>query len=906
MTMKASNDIRREFIEFFRQRGHMFVPSSPLLPADDPTLLFANAGMNQFKDVFLGTGRRDYTRAVNSQKCIRAGGKHNDLEDVGHDTYHQTFFEMLGNWSFGDYFKAEAIQWAWELLTKVWGLPPQRLHATVFGGDVAENLEGDEEARRLWLERTSIDPSHLHDGSTKDNFWAPGDTGPCGPCSEIHVDLTEDLSGGKLVNAGDPRVIELWNLVFMQFSRGSDGRLAPLPAKHVDTGMGFERLCALMQGKRSSYATDVFVPIIQHVERLSGYRYGDQVAKKQAVADRFDITGQDDIRDVACRVIADHARALTFAIADGVIPSNEGRGYVLRRILRRAARYGRQYLKLEGSFLSKLVPTIVEQMGQAFGEIRQRRDHVGQTIQEEEESFGRTLDRGIELFTRQAKRLKKAGQSVLPGEVMFELYATYGFPADLTQIMAGEVGLGVDIDGYETQMARHRQISGAGEAFKVTAVANLPATDDSAKCAPDPLAARVLGWVADGEFRTTGKLRPQDQAAVVLDRTNFYGEAGGQVGDAGRLSWDGGRFAVRDTQLAGQCVLHIGVVEQGELAAGWAVAAHVDPARLDTMRNHTATHLLNWALREVLGGHITQSGSVVAPDRLRFDFTHGQALDEEQLRLVERKVNQRVMADETVHTMLMPLAQARQIPGVRAAFGERYPDPVRVVSVGSGRPALQADSSTAVEFCGGTHLERTGQIGLFKILSEESVAKGMRRITAVTGQVAVEHVQQMEAALRSASQALRASPGELAERIASLQQEVKQLRKRPSGAEGGGTELRLRQEVKTPHGLVLIAQDTQAQPDAMRSLCDQLRQKGAVAVMLGAAKGQKVTLVAMVDQALVEAGKLRADDWIRKVAPVVGGGGGGKGTLAQAGGKDPSRLAEALEAAGRYASTQLA
>jgi len=770
----TGSEIRGEFVEFFRRREHTFVPSAPLLPGEDPTLLFTNAGMNQFKDIFLGLTRRDYVRAVNSQKCIRAGGKHNDLEDVGHDTYHHTFFEMLGNWSFGDYFKAEAIGWAWELLTDAWGLDRERLYATVFEGDPADGLEADEEAARLWREVTDIDPSHILRGGKKDNFWEMGETGPCGPCSEIHVDMTDEKSGAKLVNVGDARVIEIWNLVFMQYSRDGEGRLTPLPARHVDTGMGFERICMVLQGKKSNYASDLFVPIIERIETLTDHRYG----ASSGLADRFDVSGEDDIADVACRVIADHARTLTFAIADGVIPSNEGRGYVLRRILRRAARYGRQYLNIDGPFMAKLAPTVVELMGQAFGEVRERREYVIETIRQEEESFGRTLDRGIELFDRQAGRLRESGEKELPGEVAFDLYATYGFPVDLTQIMAAECGLRVDLPAYEEAMARHRELSGAGAAFQADEVLDLPATDDSGKYRREAIDAAVLGWVAEARFVSQGRLEAGDEAGLVLDRTSFYAEQGGQVGDAGAIEWDGGRFAVRDVQLAGTGICHLGAVESGSLEVGQAVSLTVDRRRLDTMRNHTGTHLLNWGLREVLGEHVNQAGSVVAPDRLRFDFSHTRAVTPEQLAEVERLVNERVLADEPVAEKVLPLAEARQVPGVRAVFGEKYPDPVRVIVMG------RAGGATNAEFCGGTH-------------------------------------------------------------------------------------------------------------------------RGAAGLLLGAAGAGKVMLVAMVCQKLAKQGRFTADKWVKAVAPLVGGGGGGRDTLAQAGGKSPEKLAEALQAAAQWAKEAL-
>ena len=900
---RTCKDIRREFIEFFEQRGHTFVPSSPLLPGDDPTLLFTNAGMNQFKSIFLGAETRPYARAANSQKCIRAGGKHNDLEDVGHDIYHHTFFEMLGNWSFGDYFKAEAIQWAWELLTGVWRLPKDRLYATVFGGDAADGLSPDDEAERCWRELTDIDGSHIQRWDRKDNFWEMGETGPCGPCTEIHMDLTPDGSGGKLVNAGHGSVIEVWNLVFIQYDRDADGKLAPLPARHVDTGMGLERAGMILAGKRSNYATDLFVPIIERIETFTAHRYG--AAAAGAGADRFGVTGEGDPGDVACRVVADHARALAFAIADGVIPGNEGRGYVLRRILRRAARYGRQHLGIDRPFLADLVPTIVDLMGDVFGELRQRQEYIVETIRSEEESFGRTLDRGIELFQRQEEKLRASGTNQLPGEVAFDLYATYGFPVDLTQLMAEERGLTVDLAGYEAAMQRHREQSSATGAFAAVEIPDLPATDDRWKYGTDPLEARVLGWVAGNACCTEGVLSAGDQAAVVLDRTNFYAETGGQVGDAGVLQWPDGQFEVQDTVWAGPCVLHVGRVRSGRLGAGQTVTARVGPQRLDTMRNHTATHLLNWALRRVCGEHVNQAGSVVAPDRLRFDFSHNQALAPEQLAEVERLVNDRILADVPVTAHVLPLAEAKQITGVRAVFGEKYPDPVRVLAVGTADPLAEADASCSAEFCGGTHLDRTGRIGLLKIVSEDSVAKGVRRITAVTGRGAVEYVRRLDEIVRSASAALRAPPAEVCDRIVALQKEVKELRRvRQSGPAGDAVEVTAR--LDTAAGKVVVACSPDGEAAALRQWCDQQRQRGAAAAFIGGPTADgKVTLVAMVTQELAGTGKLQAGEWVKAVAPIVGGRGGGKPTMAQAGGKQPEQLPEALAAAARLAGEVL-
>ncbi len=897
---RSCEQIRKEFIEFFEKKAHAFVPSSSLLPADDPTLLFTNAGMNQYKDVFLGREKRDYVRAANTQKCIRAGGKHNDLEDVGHDTYHHTFFEMLGNWSFGDYFKKEAIEWAWELLTDVWGLPKDRLHVTVFEGDKADGIEPDLKAKELWAKVTDIDPTHIHLGNKKDNFWEMGETGPCGPCSEIHIDLTEDKSGAALVNAGVASVIEIWNLVFIQYNRSAEGKLSPLPAKHVDTGMGLERVGAVLQGKKSNYATDLFVAIIKAIEKLTDHRYG----AKSGLEDRFDSLDTQNIGDVACRVIADHARSLTFALADGIIPSNEGRGYVVRRILRRAARYGRQYLNIDGPFLIKIVPTIVDLMGDFFGEIKDNQDYIIETVREEEESFGRTLDRGIELFQRQADKLDKAGKKELPGDVAFDLYATYGFPVDLTQIMAQECGMKVDLDGFDTEMARHRELSSGGETLKVEAIANLPASDDSAKYSLEPIEAKVLGWVVDSSFIEAAALNVGDEAAIVLDKTNFYCEQGGQVGDAGHLLWADGKFAVRDTQKCGDAVLHLGVVEDGILHTGQSVNCEVDASRTDTMRNHSATHLLNKALRNVLGDHVKQAGSIVAPDKLRFDFTHNRAVAPEQIVEIERQVNEAVLADLPIGSNVIPLGDAKKLPDIQAVFGEKYPDPVRVMSFGTQDPQKSPEEIFCVEFCGGTHLQRTSQVGLFKIISEESVAKGVRRITALTGKAAVEHIQQIDEIVRSTSAALRVPAQEVPDRIIVLQKEVKQLRKRPPGQAGGG-EFQPEYTVDTPVGKVLIGQLGHADAKAMRSICDQQRQKGAAAMLIGGAEGEKVTLIAMVTDEVAKQGKLKAGDWVKTAAVIVGGSGGGKPTMAQAGGKDAGKLPDALKAAEQFVKEKL-
>jgi len=896
-TNKTGAQIRQEFFDFFTERGHALVSSASLVPADDPTLLFTNAGMNQFKDVFLGAGSRAYTRAVDTQKCIRAGGKHNDLEDVGHDTYHHTFFEMLGNWSFGDYFKAEAIEWAWELLTGVWGLPKDRLYATVFGGDEADGLDADDEAAELWRTRTDIDPDHIRKFDRKDNFWEMGDTGPCGPCSEIHIDMTDDLSGGDLVNADDPCVIEIWNLVFMQFNRDVSGKLTPLPARHVDTGMGFERVTAVLQGATSNYDSDIFTSIFDAIREITGVEA---------------YTGKmDDMTDVAYRVVADHIRALTFAFTDGARPSNEGRGYVLRRILRRAARYGRQYLNTEGQeFLYKLAPTIVSQMSGPFPELETNPDEVVEIIREEETGFNKTLDRGIALFEAEADKLDAAGKTELPGDVAFELYATFGFPVDLTQLMARERGLTVDMAGYDAAMAHHRETSAAGGgAFKVVHIAGLPATDDTARYGRGDLTAKILGWTVEGQYVTDGSVGVNEAVSLVTDRTNHYAESGGQVGDAGKITTASGVFAVHDTQYSGDCVLHVGQVESGTILAGQDATLNVDPSRLDTMRNHTSTHLLNAALRNVLGDHVDQKGSVVDPDRLRFDFAHSKAMTTEELAEVERQVNEQILADRQVGINLIALDDAMALDGVRAVFGEKYPDPVRVISVGADDP--RTSEAASIEFCGGTHLGRTSQAGLFKIVGEEAIAKGIRRITGVTGRGAVEYVQTAAGALRETIAALKVPAEQIPERIAAMQKEIKTLRKKlASGAAAGGgagvdeliANARTIGDVKVVVGELKVASAAQ-----LRTAVDQIRQKcgDKTAALVGWVDEQKVMLIAAVSDAVIASSGVKAGDWVRDIAPIVGGGGGGKPQMAQAGGKDPDKLPEALAQAEEWIKAKL-
>ncbi|HYV39959.1 MAG TPA: alanine--tRNA ligase, partial [Gemmataceae bacterium] len=846
--MLTANEIRQQFLDFFVQKhDHTFVPSSPVVPLDDPTLLFANAGMNQFKDVFLGTGTRPYNRAVNTQKCIRAGGKHNDLDDVGKDTYHHTFFEMLGNWSFGNYFKKEAIAWAWELLTGFWGMDKSRLHATVFEGDKEMGLAPDDEAAELWRTKTDIDPTHIHKGNKKDNFWEMGDTGPCGPCSEIHIDRTPDKSGGPLVNKGTPDVIEIWNLVFIQFNRNADKSLTPLPAKHVDTGMGFERVTSVLQGKASNYDTDVFTPIFAAIQAVTAAR---------------PYTGKlDDLIDTAYRVIADHIRTLTFALTDGAAPGNEGRDYVLRRILRRAERYGRQYLGAQKPFLAELVPHVVEVMQHAFPELTRNPAHVADLIRADEESFIRTLDRGIKLFSEAADHARQAGSKQISGHDAFQLHDTYGLYVDITEQMASEAGLTVDRAGYEHEMEEAREKArGARKTHAVTAITGeLPKTDDSPKYKDDPIVkSKILAWVKDDTVCTTGKLVNGQHAALVTAKTNFYAEQGGQVGDKGVIRTTTGLFNVEDTQRLGDAVLHIGTVTEGTIKNNQAATIKLSFDRAETMRNHTATHLLNWALRKVLGEHIDQKGSLVDPEKTRFDFAHHEPLTAEQIAQIEQLVNEKIYADLPVLAVTKPLEEAKKIPGVRAVFGEKYPDPVRVLIVGAKKPE-DATLDHSVEFCGGTHLHHTGQAGFFKIVSQELVGAGVRRLTAVTGREAVATVQKLTAVVNDLTSRFKCNPTELPSRVEHLQAEIKKLQQQVKKGAAidlhGAADKLLAGAVDVGGAKVIVGEMPPGPDEQMRNQIDRLKQTaGSAVVVFGWADDGKVGLLAAVTEDLVQKG----------------------------------------------------
>lgn len=890
--MPTSNEIRQQFLDFFcKKHGHAFVKSSPVVPLNDPTLLFANAGMNQFKPYFLGTSKPPHARVANTQKCIRAGGKHNDLDDVGKDTYHHTFFEMLGNWSFGDYFKREAIAWAWELLTEVWKLNKNLLHVTVFEGDSEAGIPRDEEAAGYW-KAVGVPESQIHLGNKKDNFWEMGNTGPCGPCTEVHIDRTPDKSGGRLVNAGTDKVIEIWNLVFIQFNRNEDQSLTPLPAQHVDTGMGFERICSVLQQKTSNYDTDVFTPIFDAIQKVTG-------------ADPY--TGiLDNLKDTAYRVIGDHIRTLTFALTDGAVIGNVGRDYVLKRILRRAERYGVQVLITDKPFLHALVPTVVEQFGGAFPELKTNPERVRELIRDEEESFLRTLKRGITLFDRIAQTMMKEGRIQVRGDEAFKLHDTHGILIDITQQMAAEHGLTVDVDGFEKEMqVAQEKAKQGGKKFAVSAVqGTLTCTDDEPKYLSEPITAKVVGWVKDNAVITSGKLVEGDAVALLLDRTNFYGEQGGQVGDTGAIrTIYGADFEVTDTQRLGESVLHVGTLHEGDLSVGDTVqVAYAVSYRFPIMRNHTATHLLNLALKQVLGSHVEQKGSLVDGEKTRFDFSHDKPITTEELHTIEQRVNRQIVQSLPVTAVTMPLAKAKEIPGVRAVFGEKYPDPVRVVMIGAESPE-KVNLDNSVEFCGGTHVPQTGLIGFFKILSQEGVAKGIRRITAVTGKPAYDEIQNRSAIVDDLATRFQCRVEELPDRVEALQVQLKQLQEQLQKAAAANLASAIDSLIDAAPDIggtkLLVAQLPEGTTtEAVRGQVDRVRKKcGSVFIVFGWVEEEgKVPLIAALSADLVKRG-LKAGDLVKLLAAVVGGSGGGKPDLAQAGGRDATKLPDAIKKA---------
>ncbi|KAJ4794750.1 Alanine--tRNA ligase [Rhynchospora pubera] len=940
----TADRVRDTFVSFFEGKSHVNWKSSPVVPVDDPTLLFANAGMNQFKPIFLGTvdpasplGRLN--RACNTQKCIRAGGKHNDLDDVGKDTYHHTFFEMLGNWSFGDYFKEEAISWAWELLTQVYKLPTDRIYANYFGGDEKAGLAPDEEAKSIW--ERFLPKERVLPFGCKDNFWEMGDTGPCGPCTEIHFDRLGNRDAASLVNNDDPTCIEIWNLVFIQYNRETDGSLRPLPAKHVDTGMGFERLTSVLQDEMSNYDTDIFKPIFVEIQKATG---AEPYSRK---------VGADDVdrKDMAYRVLADHIRTLCFAIADGSRPGNEGREYVLRRILRRAVRYGWDVLKAPNGFFSRLVDVVVQVMGDVFPELRQHKAKIEEIIKEEEESFGRTLAKGKEKFE---KAVQDVQGNMLSGQATFILWDTYGFPLDLTQLMAEERKLSVDVNGFNAAMEEARQkarnarnkVVGESIAMDAEATAQLRksgvnATDDSHKFIwHEDLESVVKAIYTGSEFvkSSTG----EHDVGIVLERTSFYAEQGGQIFDTGSIEGPFGSFMVTNAQVYAGYVVHIGSFRQvgKPLSVGDKVTCKVDYGRRTLIApNHTCTHMLNFALREVLGDHIDQKGSIVLPEKLRFDFSHGKPVSPEDLKKIESIVNKQIEDKLDVYAQEVTLASAKRITGIRAVFGEIYPDPVRVVSIGQKVDNLLSDSenkewlSISTELCGGTHISNTREAKAFALLQEEGIAKGVRRITAVTTECAYKAMELASSFYSEYEDVVKSDGSTQEKKVASLKSRIDaaaipaatkaDLRGKISKLEEQLRKAKKKQGEENIQKAIKVATDiaeaavAEGKPFCVTRLdvgLDTTAAREAVVKVM-----DKLSLPIMVfssDEALNKAviyaavppekDGIKVLEWLTAaLAPLNGKGGGGKNGIAQGQGSNASRVEEAMDIATKFASMKL-
>ena len=855
--MENSAEIRSAFLEYFQRNGHTIVASSPLVPANDPTLLFTNAGMVQFKDVFLGKENLGYTRAASSQRCVRAGGKHNDLENVGYTARHHTFFEMLGNFSFGDYFKNEAIHFAWEFLTKVAQLDEDRLWVTVF--------EEDDEAEKIWLNEIKVNSKHFARIGAKDNFWAMGDTGPCGPCTEIFYDHGDTVQGGPPGTAeqdGD-RYVEVWNLVFMQYERDINGELSPLPKPSVDTGMGLERLAAIMQGVTNNYDTDLFAGIIQRVA---------------------DIAKVKDLKTPSLRVIADHIRSCSFLITDGVVPSNEGRGYVLRRIIRRAARHGHK-LGIKEPFFYKLVQPLVDNLGNAYSELCAAQNRVEKVLENEEQRFSETLNQGMRILGEDIDKLK--GKTI-SGDTVFKLYDTYGFPADLTADIARERRLIIDEAGFEQHMEEQRERGRQASRFDVEYDASIVVKTSSEFTGYDHLQGQAGVKEIFINNESVKEISAGESGLVILDATPFYAESGGQVGDQGILSNANASFEVTDTQKQGNAIAHIGTLQSGRISVGDQITASVDNERRQaTVLNHSATHLMHAALRTVLGNHVQQKGSLVAPDRLRFDFSHDAPITENELTEIEEIVNKQIQINTNAIAKVMPKDDALSA-GAVALFGEKYGENVRVLSIGD----------FSVELCGGTHVERAGDIGIFKIISESGIASGVRRIEAVTGNSALHWINQNEMALTNIANIVKSSRSEaedkvtqLVERNRTLEKELNRLKAKLASQAGN----ELIENAIDINGIKVVAHKIEnADPKSLRETLDQLKSKlGSAAIVLGTSSGEKVNLIAGVTKD--QTNRIKAGDLVNAVAVQVGGKGGGRPDMAQAGGNNPDALDAALQ-----------
>ena len=855
MTSKQSDEIRQAFLNYFADHDHQVVPSSSLVPANDPSLLFANAGMVQFKDVFLGHETRTPPRAVSAQRCVRAGGKHNDLENVGYTARHHTFFEMLGNFSFGDYFKEEAIQYCWEFLTDTLALPPDRLWVSVY--------QDDDEAEKIWLEGIGVDPKRLARLGAEENFWSMGDTGPCGPCTEVYYDHGEGIPG-KPPGQGDDsdRFVEIWNLVFMQYRREADGSMEPLPSPSVDTGMGLERIAAVMQGVHDNYQTDLFIPL------------------RQAVSEMVD---SETPHSASLNVIADHIRTSGFLIMDGMLPSNEGRGYVLRRIIRRALRHGNK-IGLAEPFFHRLVEPLVDVMGEAHPDLAEARDRIEEALLQEEERFAQTLQTGLKVLDDGLAQLQG---NTISGELAFLLYDTYGFPIDLTQDIARERDLTVDVEDYERRMDEQRDRARDTAQFSVDYSQLKDVAQDGRFSGYEQVSqdSSVVALYADG--RSVQAIEAGDDAVAILEETPFYAESGGQVGDTGWLRGENTRFEVRDTQKHGQAHLHLGRLREGSLKVGDSVTAEIDAERRQSIvLNHSATHLMHAALRQVLGEHVMQKGSLVAPDRLRFDFSHPQPVTAEELHQIEEMVNAAVRRNYETESTVMPFREAMDA-GALAFFGDKYGDEVRVLRMGD----------FSMELCGGTHVSRTGDIGFFCIVSETGIASGVRRIEALTGAVANRWAWEQKELLRDTAEMIRAVPDNFREKLErlveqnqSLEKELERLKSRQAHQAGGD----LAQQAVEVEGIKVLGAQVDADAKSMRSMLDQLKDKlGSAVIVLASVKNEKVTLVAGVTPDQTE--RIKAGDLVNSVAGQVGGKGGGRPDMAQAGGNHPEALKEALE-----------
>jgi len=864
----TSKEIRKSFLDFFRNKSHTVVPSAPMVVKDDPTLMFINAGMNQFKDIFLGNETPKDKRVVDSQKCMRVSGKHNDLEEVGHDTYHHTMFEMLGNWSFGDYFKEEAIDWAWEFLVDVLEIPKERFYATVFSGDKSDNLQKDDESYHFWEKH--LPEERILDGSKKDNFWEMGDTGPCGPCSEIHVDFRSEedrkkVPGDQLVNQDHPEVIEIWNLVFIQFNRKADGTLEALPQKHVDTGMGFERLCMIMQNKLSNYDTDVFQPIIQEIAKISGKQYG-----------------AEESTDIAMRVVADHLRAISFSIADGQLPSNVKAGYVIRRILRRALRYGYSNLDQKEPFIYKLVPTLIKVMGDAYPELQNQKTLIEKVIKEEEQSFLRTLDTGIKLLNQVIKRTLDNDYKVVDGKTAFDLYDTYGFPLDLTELILKEHGLVVNRKEFNEELEKQKKRSRQAGQVETGDWIKLKEDDKEEFIGYDYLNTEVQIT----QYRKV-KSKGKEFYQLVFNYTPFYSEAGGQVGDTGYIEANGEKINIIDTKKENNLIVHYAKKLPSDVTATFrAVVSRKE--RIKTANNHTATHLLHHALRQILGEHVEQKGSLVHPDYLRFDFSHFQKLSKEEINKIEQNVNHYIREN-------MPLEEKREIPmkeakemGATGLFGEKYGDVVRVIRFGD-----------SIELCGGTHVEATGQIGFFKIVSEAAISAGIRRIEAITADKAEEYIYKKLDTLEEVSELLN-NPKNLPKSVEKLTQENANLNKQVEELLQDKVK-NIKQELisKKEHinGINFISDIVEIESAAaMKDLAFQLKKEvDNLVLFMGANIKGKANLSLMISENLVDKKSLNAGNIIREAAKEIQGGGGGQAFYATAGGKDPGKLQAALD-----------